>query len=352
LQKCEQIKNKILFLFDRNFSDEQKEEFYEIFGWEKCENLDELKKQEVEFWDWLLFEYNNLEVLKKIYNEFTDKFNETELYIIKNWIDTTRSGFFKIVELYPEKWITIVKDIHSKITYPIKDKLFPLNNDKEDFIMALKIQKLEDEYFVSGTAIPIPLLNVPSFKKHLKEKFEDFKKDNSNTSYEEFINSNSRKIITSFNFEMPDFKTIDGEKVKICIKNYNVDLNHIEDILDWFVENDKYFYTSLIDFKKTFKEAQFDCLEQRNPSDRKSKDGILAFNQVITEEGKINVNGSVNIKKDKMEIFCTSEKKFKGIVRKVEKGIGKFITLKSEKIEELSEALNREENKKITKKKV
>ena len=43
----------------------------------------------------------------------------------------------------------------------------------------------------------------------------------------------------------------DGEQVEMCEAEYLVDLDHIEELLDWFEDN-KDFIIRYVDFKKKF----------------------------------------------------------------------------------------------------
>ncbi len=173
-------------------------------------------------------------------------------------------------------------------------------------------------------------------KEHIDAQLKAEQTENPNLSYEEFMNTNSRRIL---NFE-PDkhFLAADGEEVIACEGKYRVDLSAIESILDWFAGNKNYILTNVKFKGKKFQSADISYLTRGNKKAESDAVRIICF-FISDGEEQIETNGSIGIDNDKMTIFSMSHRAYSSITRDLTDNFGKHLTFENESIKPAAETV-------------
>ena len=359
LHKESIIKDKLVGWASQNFSYDELNSYADEFN---NKNFDELESNEeiTPFFDWFFLEAmdkaDNKRILEIIMDDFSHLFDSVELKIMKEWADNTQSGLFEVEKIDRDNWRTSLKEIFTQKKYEIIDRKATISAIKGDIIFG-RVQKIFSNHYLSGAITSYPrFMLLDQLKDFINEKYDLEKQSKQNITYEQFINSNSR-IINDFVPKSPRIIAPDGEEAKMCEATYSIDLNHIEEVLDWFDDNEDFLITDE-DYKRdNFKSAIIACIRQENAGkiqDEGEDRAIMTQSHYITEEGdRIDTEGSIEIKDSKFKVFSQSEKAFRRIIDKIEKSIGKHLKSEKEEIKSVDEAIDesKEDKKERPKKK-
>ncbi|MEA2037326.1 MAG: SEC-C domain-containing protein [Nanoarchaeota archaeon] len=325
-------------------------------------NFNELESDEeiTPFFDWFFLEAihkgKEKRMLKVIIDDFSHLFDPVELKIMKEWAKNTQSGVFEVEKIDKDNWRTSLKEIFTQKKYEIIDRKAATSAIKGDIIFG-RIQKIFSNYYLSGAITSYPRFTLlGQLKDFVNDRYNLIKQKNPSITYEQFMNSNS-KILNDFVPKMPKFVAPDGEEAKMCEAIYSIDLNHIEEILDWFDDNENFLITDE-DYKgDKFKSAIIACIKQKNRGkiyDTEESPAIITQSHYVDEDrNKIETEGSIEIKNSEFKVFSQSENVFKKIVNKIEKNIGNHLESEKEEIKSVDEVIDefKEDKKESPKKK-
>ncbi len=351
LQKQARIKDKLMNWCMAHFPEDELNNYFYEFA-EK--NLREAKNENeiTAFFDWFFLDARhkptNEKILSLVRRDFSYLFDADELAIIDEWHNNTQAGIYEIIELNPQFWQTIIREIFTKKEFTIIDRRLSQIMIKGDIIFS-RLQKIFDNYYLSGVGNNYSrAFHLERLKNFVMLQYNNKKETMPNLTYEEFMNANGN-IISKWKPEMPKIMTAGREEAKLCEATYLLNLAAIDNILSWFDKNKKDFMVTDIDFKNdTFKSANIACLYNRDIKDiaESKESGLIYMLQVIDERGKaFPTLGSIQIKKNKLIIFSTSETKFKEIRKKLENNIGQHLTFVKEDIKEVEQALAKKASK-------
>jgi len=344
LQKSSVIKNKLMACMSNVLSDEQMD-FYSMIYHGKTIKESFGEEEFAGFFDWLFLlakdEKEDLKFLEIIIRDFADMFTSLELEILNEYLNNTQVGFFKIVEIYSDEWKVKVREYFTKKEYVIIDRKLSELVIKGDVFLS-KIQKIGEGFYFSGTGVLFDRYKILQIEEEIEDVISQLKESGDNSLYEKYMNNNIPTLM-NIDFKIPDFNTISGESLKMCIGEYKVDLNYIQEVLHWIDKVDDVFELMDCDFENNGEFIFADASAILREDDLKkyeneSLGGIILKQEILYEDGnKFQFDGKINIKKDKFEIWAQSEKRFEFLCDRVDKGIGEYLEFVGEKKVDIDE---------------
>ena len=306
------------------------------------------------FFEWFFLEAKHPsgnKILDWISYNYSNRFDDEEISVIKEWNNNTQAGIFEVIEIKDKEWLVHMKDVFNDKEYNIRDRMASMQLIKGDVFYG-RVQKIFGDYYLAGVAERYPRLILDQLKDYVNFQYENVH-DKTGEDYEEFMNNNGDTIL-KFEPEKPKFVGSSGDEIKLCEQVYTIlDRKH-EEIMDWIDKNNDLFIITDVDEKRRKFSASITI--KANSKDMKVNNGKgramrITSHLVHPETGeRILSAGSINIKGDRLKIFCFSEEVLNSIVRKIfnEKiGIGNCIKLIKEDIETPEDILrSKKENKK------
>lgn len=346
LQKENLIKEKLVGWAHNDFGEEELDKYAYEFDKKTFGELIS-KGDSLHFFDWFFMEAVDKEkgekILNIIINEFPHLFEQEEIEIMKEWLNT-QSGIFEVQDINEEDWKISIKEVFTNKEYEIRDRKASEYVVKGDIIFG-RVQNVFLNCYLSGAVSTYPRFHVADqLKKFVGEKYENEKKKKPDLTYEEFMNSNS-KILNDFIPEKPRFVTESDEDIKFCEAVYSVDLNHMDKILNWFEDNEDYVVTS-VDYGKEFKSAQIVYVNKKNDNvgNNENRPKFRMMSHYINKKGeKIKSDGNVNIKGDNLKIFSMSEDVFRKITGDLKDNFDDYLKLECEDFKSADDVLEENE---------
>ena len=347
------IKNKLVRWARFYFSNEELDNY--VYEFNKKHLIDlESDGQITPFFDWLFLEAIHHDEEKRILNIIIDYYSHVfqpdELSILEEWRDNTQSGIYEVIKTHPEEWTIKIKEVFTNKKYTITDRKASSYVVKGD-IMFGRLQKVFSRHYLSGVGQTYPRLHTfEQLKKFINNHFDNEKKKSPNITYEEFMNKNS-KILNDFSPEEIKIVSSDNEEVEISEAIYSIDLNNINNILDYFHENQDKFIITDVDFNKNkFNSANIAykfSSKQKNQMDKNNEEITQRIStHLINKNGKrILVYGSINIQKNKLKINSFSKKSFEEIKDLLNQNLKDYAHFIKEDIQSVSETIEELKNK-------
>lgn len=346
------IKNKLLGWAKSYFSDDELDDYVYEFNQKHFIDLD-MGKEITPFFDWLFLEAIHKEEGKRILDIIIDYhshvFEPAELEILEEWRDNTQSGIYEVIETNPEDWTIKIKEIFTEKEYNVIDRKASSYVVKGDILFG-RLQKVFSYYYLSGVAQIYPRLHVfEQLKQFINNHLENAKKNNPKITYEEFMNKNS-KILNDFSPEEIKIVSSDNEEVEISEAIYSVDVKNINNILDYFDENQDKFIITDVDFKNNkFVSANvaYKGSDRKNQVDKENRGIIQRMNiHLINENGeRMLVHGSIDIQKNKLKINSFSKKSFEEIKDLLNQNLKGYVHYIKEDIITAAQAIEELKNK-------
>jgi len=308
------------------------------------------------FFEWFFLEakhHNGQKILGWFINNYAEQFDDEEISILREWNNNTQTGIFEVVNSNDKEWSVYIKDIFSGKEYNIKDRMASMQLIKRDVFYG-RVQKIFGNYYLAGVAERYPRLILDQLKDYLDFHYERAR-DKTGESYESFINTHG-DVILKFEPNSPKFVSSSGDEIKLCEQVYTILGRKHEEIIDWINKNSDLFIITNVDEKKGKFSASITI--KANSEDMEvnyEKRSVMKITSYLVHpetEERILSAGSINIKEDRLKIFCFSEEVLNSVVKRIfnEKScISDCIKLIKEDIKNPEEILkNKKENKKYS----
>ncbi len=341
------IRNKLMMLVRENFDDEEMDEYAYEFNKKKFKDI-ESDNDIANFFDWFFLEAvnkkENKRMIDSIRDNYSEFFNFEEIAIIDEWVNNTQAGLFEIEDIKKNSWKLTLSEIFTGEKYEITDRKASEFAIKHDILFA-RVQKIFSNYYMSGAAITYPRFNLlEELKSFVMHKFEVEKRLKEGMTYKEFINSCSR-LLNEFKPEAPKFFTSSGEEVKICEAVYSLNTNSIEEILDWFDEQEDFIITDEKYKSRVFQSANIAYITNKNIEGKLASGiGNILFCDYIDDYGnKFRSGASIDIQGKKLKIFTNSETILNELGKRLTENLGDHIKLEKTDIKSVEESLESED---------
>jgi len=181
----------------RHVIDDARSVFWDDFA--PREHLDQvgLDLADMNFWEWLIFDYMvedaDDKTIVELYMEHNKKLSLDEhkvLTMMKNSV----ISLYEVQEVMPEKGI-LLKDLLLGGEYDVREKMATRSIDRWD-IFAARLLHVDNKYIMSGCVYPYAIRAKEGILADIKSNYEDFRQDYPDAAMDEYLKQNSE----DFNF--------------------------------------------------------------------------------------------------------------------------------------------------------
>jgi len=259
--------------------------FWNDFEPEKYLNEKTLSLAEINFWEWVIYDYivdeKNNKTLIDLFMENNRRLSSDEHRIL-TMMKKSVISLYEVQEIFPEKGL-LLKDLLLGGEYDVKEKAATRSVRKWD-IFASRLLHVDGAYVMSGSVYPYHLKQKEMILEDIHAEFEDYRIDFPNIALDEFLKKNSEM----FNFYWYDIiqnppplnlATTSGEPFLLSKAVFEIkDMQHV------------------IDRLKKIKGFEQD------------KDGFVWLAK-SDKEGNATVLGNIAIKGDTLILECNSKER-------------------------------------------
>lgn len=171
-----------------NLIDDAHDYFWDDFDPEKELSGTALDMANMNFWEWLVYDWTPDEedgrTLIELYIENNRKLTLDELEVL-NMMKSSVISLYEVQEVFSEKGL-LLKDLLMGGEYDVREKLATRSVRKWD-IFATRLLHLDGKYIMSGCVYPYSLRDKESIITYIKEEFEEYKKDFPDRTMDEFL---------------------------------------------------------------------------------------------------------------------------------------------------------------------
>jgi SEC-C motif/Antitoxin Xre/MbcA/ParS C-terminal toxin-binding domain len=181
----------------RHVIDDARSVFWDDFAPE--DHLDQvgLDLADMNFWEWLIFDYmvedEHDKTIVELYMEHNKKLSLDEhkvLTMMKNSV----ISLYEVQEVMPEKGI-LLKDLLLGGEYDVREKMATRSLKRWD-IFAARLLHVDNKYVMSGCVYPYVIQEKESILADINRNYEDYRQDYLDAAMDEFLKHNSE----DFNF--------------------------------------------------------------------------------------------------------------------------------------------------------
>ena len=278
----------LLRFFKRNYDDRLDDAhfiFWDEFIPEDHLNDATLRLADINFWEWLVYDYlideENDKTLIDLYMENNRKLSLDEHRILTMMKNSVIS-LYEVQEVFPEKGL-LLKDLVLGGEYDVREKAATRSLRKWD-IFAARLLHVDGTFIMSGSVYPYHLKLKERILEDIHAEFEDYRMDYPDAALDEFLKKNSEM----FNFYW-----------------YDVILNPTP--MKLATTSGEPFLFSKAVFEIKDKQAVMGGLLKIKGFEQE-KDEYVWFDK-RNKEGSATVLGNIEIKDDKLILTCNSKKR-------------------------------------------
>lgn len=147
---------------------------------------------EINFWEWVVFDFevdeNNGKTLIDAYIENNKRLTLDELNVL-NMMRHAVISLYEVQEVFPEKGL-LVKDLLLGGEYDIREKTATRSLRKWD-IFAARLLHLDGQYIMSGAVYPYSVRRKEEIISKIKEDFEGYKGEYPDGTLDDYLKKNS-----------------------------------------------------------------------------------------------------------------------------------------------------------------
>ena len=314
----EKLVNDLLEFFKKSYEDRLDDAlflFWDEFNSE--EHLDDatLELADINFWEWLVFDYligeDNGKTIIDLYMENTKKLSLDEhkvLTIMKNSV----ISLYEVQEVFPDKGL-LLKDLVLGGEYDVREKAATRTLRKWD-IFAARLLHVDGTYILSGSVYPYHLRQKERILDDIRAEFEDYRLDFPEATLDEFLKKNSE----IFNF-------------------YWYDIIQNPTPLKLLTTSGEPFMLSKSVFEIKDKQAVIKGL-QKIKGFEQDKNGFVWFGK-RDKEGSATILGNIEIKDNELILECNSKERLKRVKRLILKNIPGELIHRTETFQDPIEAI-------------
>ncbi|MDP3297771.1 MAG: SEC-C metal-binding domain-containing protein [Thermodesulfovibrionia bacterium] len=185
----------LLRFFKRNYDDRLDDAhfiFWDEFIPEDHLNDATLRLADINFWEWIVYDYivdeKNDKTLIDLYMENNRKLSLDEHRILTMMKNSVIS-LYEVQEVFPEKGL-LLKDLVLGGEYDVREKAATRSLRKWD-IFAARLLHVDGTFIMSGSVYTYPIKQKERILDDLKGVFEDYRKDYLSDTLDEFLKRNS-----------------------------------------------------------------------------------------------------------------------------------------------------------------
>lgn len=314
----ERLVQELLSYFKKHCSDKLEEAFF--FFWDDFDpekHLDEaaLRLAEINFWEWIVYDYilyeENVKTLIGLFIENNKKLSLDEhrlLSIMKNSV----ISLYEVQEVFPEKGM-LLKDLLLGGEYDVSEKAATRSLRKWD-IFAARVLHVDGMYIMSGSVYPYPLKQKERILADIYSEYEEYKQGLPAAAIDDFLKMNS----DIFNF-------------------YWFDLIQNPPPLNLSTTSGEPFLFSRAVFDIKDKEAVISGLQEIKELE-KDKDDFIWLDK-RNKEGSATILGNVEIKEGKLILSCNSKKRLEKGKKLILENIADAVIHKADSFQDAMQAL-------------
>jgi hypothetical protein len=172
--------------------DEAHEYFWDDFDPEKELSGTTLDMANINFWEWLVYDWipdeEDGRTLIELYMDNNKRLNLDESKVL-NMMKSSVISLYEVQEVFPEKGL-LLKDLLMGGEYDVREKLATRSVRKWD-IFATRLLHLDGKYIMSGCVYPYLLKQKEKIIEDITESFEDYKMDFPDGTLDDFLKTNS-----------------------------------------------------------------------------------------------------------------------------------------------------------------
>jgi hypothetical protein len=164
-----------------------------------ADHLDHLgiEQADLNFWEWLIFDYMveeaNDKTIVELYMEHNKKLSFDEHKVL-TMMKNSCISLYEVQEVMPEKGV-LLKDLVLGGEYDVREKLATQSMKRWD-IFAARLFHVDNQYIMSGCAYPYLMQEKENILADINRRYEDYRQDYPDAAMDEFLKQNSE----NFNF--------------------------------------------------------------------------------------------------------------------------------------------------------
>lgn len=171
-----------------DYIDDAYDYFWDDFDPEKELDKELLQFSDVNFWEWVTYDWvpdeNDGRTLIEHFIESNKRLIPDELKVLKT-MNKAVISLYEVQEVFPEKGL-LLKDLLMGGEYDIRERLATRSAKKWD-IFAARLLHLDDKYIMSGCIYPYHIEKKERILTNINEIFEDYKEECSGASMDDFL---------------------------------------------------------------------------------------------------------------------------------------------------------------------
>jgi hypothetical protein len=314
----------LLRFFKKNFEDSLDDALFDF--WDDCDPEKYLNKElirfaDINFWEWIVYDYvideENDKTLIDFYMESNRTLNSDEHRIL-TMMKHSIISLYEVQEIFPEKGL-LLKDLLLGGEYDVKEKAATRNLSKWD-IFATRLLHVDGSHIMSGSVYPYHLKQKEQILQDINTVFKEYRLDFPEDGWDDFLKRNSEL----FNF-------------------YWYDIIQNPPHLNLATTTGEPFLFSKAVFEIKDEQAVMKGLQMIKGVER-DEDGFTWFDK-RDKEGSATILGNIVKKEGKLVLECNSKKRLEKGKRLILRHVSGALIHKIDSFQDPMQALKSYEEK-------